>query len=76
VEQLAARCGEVALQGVGLAIIAASSPSLTIEAWRGGGVFAQTMAIMLVAPPARTWRPSGLTTPPAATIRSCERRLQ
>ena len=35
-EQLAGRGGEVAIHGIGLAIVAASSPMLTIESRRGG----------------------------------------
>ena len=41
-EQLTARQGEVALHGIGLAILAMSSPLLTIEARRAGRRFTQT----------------------------------
>ena len=41
-EQLTARQGEVALHGIGLAILAMSSPLLTIESRRAGQRFTQT----------------------------------
>jgi DNA gyrase/topoisomerase IV subunit B len=41
-EQLAARPSEVALHGIGLAILAMSSPLLTIESRRAGRRFTQT----------------------------------
>ena len=41
-EQLTARQGEVALHGIGLAILAMSSPLLTIESRRAGRRFTQT----------------------------------
>jgi hypothetical protein len=41
-EQLAARQGEVALHGIGLAILALSAPLLTIESRRAGRRFTQT----------------------------------
>jgi DNA gyrase/topoisomerase IV subunit B len=41
-EQLAARSSEVALHGIGLAILAMSSPLLTIESRRAGRRFTQT----------------------------------
>lgn len=41
VEQLAARRGKVALHGLGLALIAMSSPSMTIESRRSGRKFTQ-----------------------------------
>lgn len=43
-EQLAARQGEVALHGIGLAILAMSSPLLTIESWRDGRRYRQTFS--------------------------------
>jgi DNA gyrase/topoisomerase IV subunit B len=44
VEQLAARRSEVALHGLGLAIIAMSSPSLTVQSRRDGRSFVQRFA--------------------------------
>lgn len=44
VEQLAARRSEVALHGLGLAIIAMSSPSMTIQSRRDGRSFVQRFA--------------------------------
>lgn len=41
VEQLAARRGEVALHGIGLAIVAMASPRLTIESRRAGRRYSQ-----------------------------------
>jgi DNA gyrase subunit B len=41
-EQLSARQGEVALHGIGLAVLAMSSPHLTIESQRAGRRFTQT----------------------------------
>jgi len=41
-EQLTARQGEVALHGIGLALLAMSSPLLTIESQRAGRRFTQT----------------------------------
>ncbi len=43
-EQLAMRQGNVALHGLGLAIISMSSPSMTIESRRNGTVFRQRFA--------------------------------
>ena len=43
-EQLSARRGEVALHGIGLAIIAMSSPEMRIESRRNGRLSTQTFA--------------------------------
>jgi hypothetical protein len=53
-EQLAVRRGEVAIHGIGLAIIAASSPLLTIEARRGGLVSTQAYSWGVAKEPVRS----------------------
>jgi len=53
-EQLAARRSEVALHGIGLAIISMSSPLLTIESHRTGRVFTQTFAWGVAQGPVRS----------------------
>ena len=53
-EQLAARRGEVALRGIGLPIIALSSPLLTIEARRSGRVSSQTYSWGIANGPVRS----------------------
>jgi DNA gyrase/topoisomerase IV subunit B len=61
VEQLAARSGEVALHGLGLAIIAVSSPTLTIEARRAGRVSTQTYSWGVASGPVRSEPADGAT---------------
>lgn len=58
IEQLAARGGEVALHGLGLAIIAVSSQLLTIESRRAGRVSMQTYSWGVASGPVQS-QPAG-----------------
>jgi DNA gyrase/topoisomerase IV subunit B len=60
-EQLSARRSEVALHGIGLAIIAMSSPLLTVESRRGRQLCTQTYSWGVAAGPMRV-EPSDETT--------------
>lgn len=60
-EQLAARRTEVALHGIGLAIIAMSSPFMSIESRRNGQLFTQTFVWGVAQGPVRTQPWAGAT---------------
>jgi len=53
-EQLSARRGEVALPGIGLALIALTSPRLTIEVRRGGRLCTQAFSWGVANGPVRS----------------------
>lgn len=70
-EQLAARRSEVALHGIGLAVIAMASPKMDIESRRNGQLFTQTFAWGVAQGPVRV-EPWGGPTGTRITLRLSE----
>jgi DNA gyrase/topoisomerase IV subunit B len=66
-EQLTDRGGEVALHGIGLAIVAMSSPMLTIESRRGGRLSTQAYSWGISHGPVQS-QPAGCETGTRVTV--------
>jgi DNA gyrase/topoisomerase IV subunit B len=66
-EQLSGRRGEVALHGIGLAIVAMSSPMLTVESRRGGRLSTQSYSWGIAHGPVES-RPAGSETGTRVTV--------